>query len=259
MSLLDDLKKEAESVKAKQQETLNAERQAQEEVLKDIRPRMRTVYHFFKEMAENLSVVEPDIRHTYDIAGAGKFSGLRQTGYRVSTPDNRVLKQLTFHFNCISEGGTKFQVRGKEAAERQRQSMWEHNLKFTSKALADGSAVFFLEPYVPVTITFEADAEQVSIRLRIRNLERLGLTTLSFSPEQVTEDMLEELGKAILRKPNRFNDMSGNRVSDEVRKQLQQQIAHDKYKRTAETGTIAPPPAGEAKKKGFIRSLFGRE
>ena len=40
-------------------------------------------------MAENLTVVAPDIRHSYEIQGAGKFSGLKQTGYRVSTPDKQ--------------------------------------------------------------------------------------------------------------------------------------------------------------------------
>lgn len=259
MGLLDELKREAETVKAREEEARSSVEAERDAVLKQLRPRMHGLYGFLKELAENLSVVNPDVRATYKVDGFGDVTGLRQEGYRVSTPDNRALTQFTLHFNCVSDGGVKFQTKGKENSERQRQYMWGHNLRFTSKLLADGSGVFFLETFVPVTLEFELAAERGAVRLRERNLLLLGTNTTYYTASQLTDEFFDEIGKAILRKPNRFSELSGNTLSDDARRRLRQQLAHDGYKKLSEKQRLeAAESNGEPKRRGLLRGLLRR-
>ena len=114
MGVLDELKKEAETVKAQAERTRNSEQAERDAVLKELRPRVQALYTFLKEMTDHLGVVDPDIRASYDVDGLGEVSGLRQQGYRVTTPDNRNVTHFTLHFSCISDGSVKFQVKGKD-------------------------------------------------------------------------------------------------------------------------------------------------
>lgn len=259
MGVLDDLRKEAATVKAQEEHARSSEQAQREAVLKKIRPRMQRLYGYLRELSENLNVVDPDVRYDYEVEGFGPLKDLHHQAYRVSTPDNRTVNPVTFHFNCACEGGVKFHVKGKDAAERQRQYMWQHNLRFTSKNLVDGSGVFFLETFVPVTFEFEAQPDREAIRLRVRNLEGLGTNTTYFHPDQLNEEFLEEFGKAILRKHNRFAELSGNALSEEARKRLRQQLAHDSYRRLTERQSrksAAPPEDGH--RRGLFKGLLRR-
>lgn len=268
MGVLDELKKEAATVKAKVERSRSDEQTQRDAVLRELRPRMQALYAFLKELADNLAVVNPDVRVAYEVGGFGQLKGLRQEGYRVSTPDNRALSHFTLHFNCVSAGTVRFQVKGKEAAERQRQAMWQNNLRFTSKALSDGTGVFHLETHIPVTLEFETDVERGNVRMRERNLEVLGSNTIYYDPEQLTEDFFDELGKAVLRQPNRFSELSGNTLSEDARRRLRQQLAHDGLRRLSEKAAKeapaasavapAPPTTPSPEKKGLLKGLLRR-
>jgi len=137
--------------------------------------------------------------------------------------------------------------------------MWDHNLRFTSKLLADGTGVFNLEKFVPVTLEFESQPGRGAVRLRIRNLQVLGTNTVYFEPERLTVEFCEELGKAVLRKANRFDELSGNRLSYEARKRLRQQLVQDGYQRLNEArGREEDPGQRSSRRRGFLRGLLRR-
>ena len=139
--------------------------------------------------------------------------------------------------------------------------MWEHNLRFTGKTLADDSGEFFLESFVPVTFEFQSEPERGAILLRLRNLNELGMSRIFYDPDQLTPELLDEMGKAVLRQPNRFDELSGNKMSDEMRKRLRQQLAHDGYKKRAENGGSDSSDIQDgtvAKKKGLLGGLLRR-
>ena len=261
MGVLDDLKREAASVRALEEKSRLSEQAQLEAVLNKLAPKMRELYDFFKALAETLNVVRPDVWANYQVDGFGALQGLHQEDYRLTAPDNRALTQLTFRYNCVSEGGAKFRIRGKQAAERQRQYMWEHNLRFTGKTLADDSGEFFLESFVPVTFEFQSEPERGAILLRLRNLNELGSSKFLYDPDQLTPELLDEMGKAVLRQPNRFDELSGNKLSDEMRKRLRQQLAHDGYKKRAENGGSDSSDIQDgtvAKKKGLLGGFLRR-
>ena len=71
MGVLDELKKEAATVKAKEEKIRTSDEAQRDALLKKIRPKMQSLYGFFKELAENLAVVAPDVRYDYEIPGFG--------------------------------------------------------------------------------------------------------------------------------------------------------------------------------------------
>ena len=60
MSILDDLKKQAEEVKAQQQQASDTTERRKEVVLQSVRPRMQALYKYLKETCEQLNIVDPD-------------------------------------------------------------------------------------------------------------------------------------------------------------------------------------------------------
>lgn len=259
MGFLDELKKEAEQVKQREQESRSATDLERERVLRSIRPRMQKVHDYLKEACEQLNVLDPDVHMSYEVKGFGKLGPLRQGGYKVVAEEPRKLEKFTLSFACSRPDQVRFQVQGKERALAQKEYMWGANLRFTSKVTADGSGVFFMDAYVPVTLEFEADMENARINLRIRNLDGLGSSRIVYEPDVLDDELLEELAKCIVRQDNRFQDLSGNTVSKEMRMRLQQQLQYDAYKRQLEASLEGGESDATAvkKKKGLLRSLFG--
>jgi hypothetical protein len=262
MSFLDDLKKEAEQVKQRETDTRSAEQQQRDLIVGAVRPHLKKLYDYLKDTCDQLTVVDPDIHMSYDVRGFGTLGPLRQGEYRVTAEDPASLDKFTLFFACTRPDAIRFQVDGKETAVSQKEYMWSCNLRFTSKVTGDGAGVFNMESYIPVTMEFEADLEDVKVHLVIRNLDTLGTNKMVFEPDMLDEEFMEELAKCIVRKDNRFQELSGNTVSKEIRMRLQQQLEHDKLKRDLEATTSAAesPSANKPKKKkkkGLLRSIFG--
>ncbi|MEM7406644.1 MAG: hypothetical protein AAF458_15205 [Pseudomonadota bacterium] len=267
MSFLDDLKKEAEQVKARQQEASSTTQSRRTRMLQSVRPKMQALYKYLKDACEQLCIVDPDVHVSYELRGFGKLGPLRQGEYKVVADDPRNLDKFTLSFACTRPNQIQFQIEGKETASAQKEYMWSCNLRFTSKMTAENTGVFFLDSHVLVTVEFEADLEEGKINMRMRNMDALGTSRASFEPDQINEEFMDELGKCMIRKSNRFQEISGNSVSEETRMRLRQQLAQDQYRRQieaasggaqAQEGAAAKPKPKKKpeKKKGLLRSLF---
>jgi hypothetical protein len=258
MSFLDELKKEAEEVKARHNRDNDTTQREQDQALQSVRPRMEALHRYLNDTCEQLNVVDPDVHMTYELRNYGKIGPLRQRGYSITVADPRNIDAFTVSFACSRPDQIKIQIDGNEAAQKQKEYMWSCNLRFTSKFTADGSGVFFIDAHVPVTFEFESDYDNARINLRIRNLESLGANRVSFEPRQITDELMEELAKMIVRKETRFQELSGNSVSEETRMRLRQQIAHDQYKRQIEANSTEANQGEQPvkKKRGLLSSLF---
>jgi len=253
MSLLNEIKKEAQTVKLKQARQHMTDHERSEAVHQALGPKMRSMYTYLKELFDNLKVVDPDIRCGYDVKLHGRFDGLRQGEYRVTAPDTRALDCFSLHFVCRSEGAVRLPVRGLSACEQHREYLWSHNLRFTSKLLADGTGVFTVEKVVPVTLEFRANVERGGIALTVKNLDLLGTNKVFLTIDQATDELMEELAKCLLRKENRFNELCGNTLSREMREQLRRRLTGDDVARERkQTEQASRKPVG-GKKKGLLR------
>lgn len=258
MSFLDDLKKEAQQVKKAEDATRDAEALQRQAIIGAVRPRLRKVYDYFKDTCDQLTVVDPDIYMSYEVRGFGKLGPLRQGEYRVNAENPDTMDKFNVFFSCSRPDQVRFKLPGKETVAAQKEFMWSCNLRFNTKVDAHGNGTFTLEAYVPITIEFEADYQNVRVLVAIRNMDTLGTDRIVLEPDQLDDEFVDELAKCIVRKENHFQELTGNTVPKEVRMRLQQQLQHDRLKRDLEASSDrqSSVPKKKKKKGGLLRSLF---
>jgi hypothetical protein len=49
----------------------------------------------------------------------------------------------------------------------------------------------------------------------------------SYDPERIDSEFMDELGKYILRRPNRFRELSGFEMPEELRQKLREKLGRD--------------------------------
>ena len=259
MGVLDELKKEALEVRAKVDEEKSSTVVKSEHKRREIEPKMKALYKYFKEFADHLGVVNPDVSGDYLLEGLGTLTGLRQREYKITTDDPESVQKFTFHWVCSRDGRHEFKVPNPVTAEMHRETLWNMNLRFNKRDLQDGAgAVFVVDAFVPVSFEFEADYERGLVRLKLKNLGALGVMNHMYEPERVTGELMDELAKCVLRRPNRFDELCGNTLSDTTRQRIKEQLEQERIQRDTEL-------RGEAgKSKTLLRgrlkgSLFGRK
>jgi len=256
MGILDDLKKQADGVRAREARDRRQAR-AEEDVFESLlQPCMKKLYAYLEEFVRSANVVKPSVVASYEVTGFGVLRDLRQGEYRLSAEDPETLRCFSLEFTCRGPGTIEFQKETKIAADRQREYLSAHGLSYDWKIRTDGRGLFQLRALVPVSFEFAADADQAAVTLHIRNLDALGVTNFHLAPDTVNDEFLDELGKCILRQPNRMAELSGNTISDEARQRLRDRLAEAERRRQAELAASAEKEGG--KKKSLLERPIGR-
>ncbi len=263
MSFLNELRKEADAVKKQQTEDMSSTVARNQMTLRAMLPRMRAMYKHLKEYSESLTVVKQNVAMSYELKGFETLENLIQADYRAYTDDPRQLSKFAFAFNCRGDETVILKTHGQDRYASVKEYLWSHNLRFASKVTGQGEGVFHLEPLVPVSFEFSADVEKASIRLRVKNMDSLGTSTFSYNPDALNSNFMEEFARYVLRKPNRFDDLSGNRISDDTRRHLRREVERQKEERDREltvprSSVEQPQPTKIVRKKRVKKkSIFG--
>ncbi len=266
MGLLDELKNEAQELKAREDDgqdptQVNANPDADaEQARRMLAPKMKALYNYFKEFNEHLNVVSPDVTGDYLLEGLGTLNNLRQGDYKLATDDPKSIQKFTFHWSCSGSGRQEFKITNPILAEKHREILWNLNLRFNKRDLQSGAgAVFVVEAFVPVSFEFEADPVKNVISLKLKNLGALGVVTHFYSPDKVNAELMDELAKCVLRRPNRFDELNGEKMSDALRQQIRENLEKEREQRNTElhgAGGGAPKSSVTQRLKG---SLFRRK
>ena len=261
MGLLDDLKQEAAQVKAKEVDAPEAV-QADADVDRARRilaAKMQALYKYFNEFNEHLNVVSPDVSGDYLLEGLGTLTNLSQGDYKLATDDPKSIQKFTFHWACERQGRHEFKVGNPIIAEKHREHLWNQNLRFNKRDLQNGAgAVFVIEAYVPVSFEFESDPVKNIISLKLKNLGTLGTVTHTYASDKVNAELMDELAKCVLRRPNRFDELNGEKMSDTLRQRLRENVEKEREQRNTElhvSGSGEPKSSMTQRLKG---SLFKR-
>ena len=225
MGVLDELKQQARAIDAEKarEKALHAEALAR--VRERIEPCMRSAYKYFNELEHHLQLVNRDIEASYEIRGAGRVDGLKQGQYRVSTGNSEQLDK--FAFRCICAKSGVLQVNQSDAASvaAYRDYLRAHGLQAKIRGSTNSKgAVFMVQPAVPVVVEFNAEFERGAVLVCVRNLTNIGVSRHALTAEQIDEKFLDEVAKAVLRRPNRFDEITGNAVSNTYRQRLKTKI-----------------------------------
>jgi len=235
MSLLDDLKKEAEELKAA---SGIDEGEAQREAFyrQHLRPAMLAILHYLSELSEQLKVVDPDVRVGYTLPGIGRVEGLHQEGYVVNADSTENTKIIRLRFSCVADREREFAVKPKATADETRDFLEAQTMRYAEWPIRDPQQGivglnFQLTVKVDINFVFKADLEQGAILLLISNFAGFKPERSVIQPERITEKWLDNLGNYLLRRRKNIYELE---ITDADKEVIRQNLEAAKLQRETE-------------------------
>jgi hypothetical protein len=174
-----------------------------------ILPKMQSIFVFMKEMVEHLTYLEQAVFIDDYSSRYPQFGRLIQTGYRINTDgimgyaDPDKLMQVNVNFFCQNEGAFTYPLQGRSLIEQEVAFLSAHKVPFEWKYFQGvgmaQNASFTVMRKVPVRFKFEVDYAASNIKILINNHDNFGVYKKSFAPEEVDNDLLDEVARFMLR------------------------------------------------------------
>jgi len=257
MRYLDELKLESEK-----QQMLNraAEKRAEqlEAIYQErILPKMERLYAYLHEVSTHLNTLGLDIRKSYSLGDLAELKDLLQQDYAIQTDSRERMEEVILSFACVADEPISVAVEGKLNVEKWTRFLQQYHLKSHTKLQLDEKkmvvgAQFNIEQMVPITFKFGVDINNSSINLTIYNFDTLGNRQLQFSPESISEEMLDKMGNYIARKNKSFFDLE---MSESERRRLRAKVMYEQNQRQSEllaSDNKLHDEHATVKKKGFL-------
>jgi hypothetical protein len=216
MSLLDDLKKQADSLRQKQQvsdEQINQNLQA-------VNVKLKEALLYWVEMFNSLNVIKPEVKRTYFLDGGKVELQLDQLDYDVNGRRKTInhhdfIEGVVLRMRCVSTQKVSIEKESDANVERMREHLWSHNVKFDVQEKKNDRGyvergLFTIVPDIPVMITIFGDLERGQICIHTKNLEKFGEFQYVYEIPEFSREIQEELAKMILGQPNKLRGMGSH-------------------------------------------------
>ena len=228
MGLLDDLRNQADSKRASEEEEANRVANREQYYLDKIQPRMVKTYQFFNELVEHLNYIKLETVVDYPLQPGGAPQPLRQEGYKVVIDSSKAIKKVDFTMEGVLDEPVQFEVFGRDAVANHKERIQRYSFRHECKIRKDAqqyiqSALFILEGPLPLRVSVEADIPTSKIKVTIRNFTEPGFSSRVFTVEEFNDEFLDKIGKFVLRKePVLFGSVE--ELSDEAKKKLRDRM-----------------------------------
>lgn len=262
MALLDDLKKQAKELHAtrEQEAALQAEREAF--YRERMRPAIRAAMDYLDELIRTVNYVSPEKTVHYPLVpNPDQTLALTQQGYWLTVDSSENPRQLDIRFQAALPAPASFQVKGRNQvqayADRLDRYGFNYHLQDSRYNLDESErATFILEGPLHIAVTLFADIEQQNIRITLRNLPDAGLQRHRFATEQLDTDLLDRLGRVILREEKYLVDPAS--VPEETLAALRQKIEDEKRIAREKDARAEAEPVREPRLTKALRSVRTR-
>ena len=175
---------------------------------------LRAVFDYCRDLSTQLNFLKPQVgRNYYLLDSDDPIRNLSwQEGYADfrtrSTGEGGSIERVSMGYTLRGPGQRRLERNG-GAVERLRQMLFDLGLKFECQERRNRrreleSGVFTVADEVSVLIVWRADFEKGEIVVESRNLERLGFVTFILRPEAIGPTLLDEFGRLVLGRDNRF-------------------------------------------------------
>ena len=205
-------------------------------------PSLAKIHDYLSEFKQHLSTLDPSTDVDLSLRQIGVIKDLQQTHYKLMSGTDP-LKSVILTAELIGENPVKlgFQYEGNagiliDNLMHEGLSIISHNV--TRAYTPEQTILMEVEPKIPVRMEFKINPEEEIIDLTVNNFEELGERRHTLTANEVDDNMLDQLGKYILRRENNFLT-SG--VSWGYRKRLREKLDADleeKRKTLAETAEV---------------------
>ena len=204
MGLLDDLKKQADLVKTQQilQQNLQGDK------LKLVEDKMKQTFQYVHELLKQLSVLKPTNPLMFSIPGVSNLIGLALTDSFIDYRRKRIGDKEyfdTIHFFVKWESGNTVTINCDDAAsaQRAREALWASKVKFAEEEKKSPKGILIGAKYtfpaaIVTDITVTADHSQGELLVQAKNLFGVGVEQLKIPAQDVADDLLEDLAKALI-------------------------------------------------------------
>lgn len=210
MSILRQLKEEAASKQREAHSQVHLKKQCEQRYEQAILPAMQVILTYMKELVEHLNYLEHTIIVENYSTKYPQIGRLNQKEYSIFTDnfcgfeDINQLKHISIHFLCVGQGVYNYTITSQRLIEQEIHFLNSRNIKFnwecTEIRTGIKTARFTIIPKIPIRFRFEVDFDNSKILLLIDNHEDFRSYKHTFDPEDIDEDLLEEVAKLMLRK-----------------------------------------------------------
>ena len=180
--------------------------------------RLRTVFEYFHDLTTQLNYLKPSVARSYyfldcddafrNLSWLEGFADFRTQSER----DGGHIERVTLGFTLKGRGERTFERSG-AGVERLRQVLFDLGLRFECQERRNSQreleyGCFTVADEISVLAVWRVDFERHEVVLETRNLERLGYARCTLSAEAIGPAMLDEFGRLILGRPNRFRSFT---------------------------------------------------
>ena len=261
MKFLDELKKEAESLKQKEAFDTQAKLTTLGQNLMQLQAKLREIYAYLDDLVKQLNVIKPTILRSYYIEGLGNFDNINQQDYvlnkRHKTLDNKdFIDQISLRLRCASGSALTAEKESARTIQALKEYLWNYNIKFETQEFKNQRgllerAIFNVPCEVVINIIIKGDFEKSLINIHTKNIERLSEHNYVYEIDEINETLLEQFSKLLLGEPNNFRKLGKKQSATGRLASSKRGILDTQYQQAEEE-------TGE-KKKGLldsIKSLF---
>ncbi len=211
MGLLDDLKKQAETVQS-QQISKSAMR---EEMLQQVDEKMKLSFQYLNELLKHLVVLKPVNPVKFSVPGVIDLQNLQYGESFIDSRKSRVANADVYDLIQIylkwGSPATKVTLdRDMPAtAQKVRDALFASGIKFVEDEIMSARSSitgwkFGIESALVTDILIKPDLDQGRLMFRAKNLLRLGIDDFAVPAPEMSEGVLEEFAKTLLGHPSAF-------------------------------------------------------
>lgn len=204
MSVLDDLKKEAEKLQQAQQSEKQQATDLEKLYEAKFRARMVGIAKYLHQLVNQLKEARMEIPVVYMLPEIGPME-LKQKGYVISADSMDKPRRIGLQMDCVGDSVGEWQVSPIEAANRVNEFLEANGIEFSEWSVRDSARritgrVFKMQVKVRVWFMIEVDLKREKFRVKVIHYDFEGERTMYFKPSDITKEWLNDFAKFVLRK-----------------------------------------------------------
>jgi hypothetical protein len=214
MGLLDELKKQAETLKDEQKRSTGESLVLNTKLTE---AKMQQTFQFLSELTKQLNVLRPESPRGFDVETAGRFENLVLDDFfldyrKKKIGDKDYYDHIILRFKHGSDQVMEVKRDSQQLIDRLRDFLLSANIKFEmSEKKNDRGYVLFAMFKIPYVVRSEvmihARNDIAQLTFKIKNVERINSFELQFPAGEVNESMLDEFARYLVGKTNKFKEI----------------------------------------------------